>query len=204
MMEAMRASETSIYFSETTRCYISEVCNLKERFCLPLCQKLLWSNLSLIQSTPRPLSCGKGTGHNTVRRSQNSVYTNFYTALTTLHLPCRLSAYSLIRNLPNPIFIHSFSCSSQLEHRAPFGVPVITQINTHRKAPLDEWPARRRGLYLHRTTQHKNARDKDPCNFTHPVSEIRGCTSFRITLCFVVHLVKDFAILFNFSFLNRI
>jgi hypothetical protein len=28
---------------------------------------------------------------------------------------------------------------------------------------LDEWSARRRGLYLHRTTQHINTRDKHPC-----------------------------------------
>jgi hypothetical protein len=29
---------------------------------------------------------------------------------------------------------------------------------THGRTPLDEWTARRRGLYLHRTTQHINVR----------------------------------------------
>jgi hypothetical protein len=31
------------------------------------------------------------------------------------------------------------------------------------RTPLDELSARRRGLYLHRTTQHINTRDKHPC-----------------------------------------
>jgi hypothetical protein len=29
--------------------------------------------------------------------------------------------------------------------------------------PLDEWLARRKGFYLHRTTQHSYTRDKHPC-----------------------------------------
>jgi hypothetical protein len=29
--------------------------------------------------------------------------------------------------------------------------------------PLDDWSARRKGLYLHRTTQHINTSDKHPC-----------------------------------------
>jgi hypothetical protein len=36
-------------------------------------------------------------------------------------------------------------------------------IDTYGRTPLDEWSARRRGLYLHRTTQHRNTRDKHPC-----------------------------------------
>jgi hypothetical protein len=32
------------------------------------------------------------------------------------------------------------------------------QLDTHGRTPLDEWSARRRGLYLHRTTQHINTR----------------------------------------------
>jgi hypothetical protein len=46
-----------------------------------------------------------------------------------------------------------------------FGLPsgfLITHIETHGRTPLDEWSARRRGLYLHRTTQHINKRDKHP------------------------------------------
>jgi hypothetical protein len=31
---------------------------------------------------------------------------------------------------------------------------LITHIQTHGRTPLDEWSARRRDLYLHRTTQH--------------------------------------------------
>jgi hypothetical protein len=41
---------------------------------------------------------------------------------------------------------------------------VITHIlKTHGRTPLDEWSARRRDLYLHRTTQHINTRDNHPC-----------------------------------------
>jgi hypothetical protein len=29
---------------------------------------------------------------------------------------------------------------------------------THGRTPLDEWSARRKGLYLHRTTQHRNTK----------------------------------------------
>jgi hypothetical protein len=43
-----------------------------------------------------------------------------------------------------------------------FGLPfrgfLITHIQTHGTIPLDEWSARRRDLYLHRTTQHINNR----------------------------------------------
>jgi hypothetical protein len=31
-------------------------------------------------------------------------------------------------------------------------------IKTHGKTPLDEWSARRKGLYLHRKTQHRNTK----------------------------------------------
>jgi hypothetical protein len=40
---------------------------------------------------------------------------------------------------------------------------LITHTQTHGRIPLDEWSARRRGLYLHRTTQHIDTRDKHPC-----------------------------------------
>jgi hypothetical protein len=40
--------------------------------------------------------------------------------------------------------------------RAPFRVSVITHKKTHGRTALDEWSARRRDLYLHRTTQHIN------------------------------------------------
>jgi hypothetical protein len=40
---------------------------------------------------------------------------------------------------------------------------LITHIQTHGRTLLDEWSARRRSLYLHRTTQHINTTDKHPC-----------------------------------------
>jgi hypothetical protein len=57
--------------------------------------------------------------------------------------------------------INSFSCSSHLEHRAPFGVSVITHTKTHCRTPLDEWSARRRDLYLHRTTNTTYKRKRE-------------------------------------------
>jgi hypothetical protein len=35
---------------------------------------------------------------------------------------------------------------------------------TRGRTPVDEWSARRRDLYLHRTTQHINTTDKHPCS----------------------------------------
>jgi hypothetical protein len=46
----------------------------------------------------------------------------------------------------------------------PFRGFLMTHIQTHGRTPLDEWSARRRGLYLHRTTQHINTNDKHPCS----------------------------------------
>jgi hypothetical protein len=52
----------------------------------------------------------------------------------------------------------------------PFRSFLITHIQTHGRAPLDEWSARRRDLYLHRTTQQTNIhapsgiRTRDPSN----------------------------------------
>jgi hypothetical protein len=46
-----------------------------------------------------------------------------------------------------------FPVGSQLEQRAPFGV-VITHNSTHGRTPLDERSPCRRGLCIHRTTQH--------------------------------------------------
>jgi hypothetical protein len=61
--------------------------------------------------------------------------------------------------------IHSFTGAYSPERT--FGLPfqgfLITHIPTHGRTPLDEWSARRRDLYLHRTTQHINTRDKHPC-----------------------------------------
>jgi hypothetical protein len=45
----------------------------------------------------------------------------------------------------------------------PFRFSWSHTIDTYDRTPLDEWPARSRGLYLHRTTRHRNTRDKHPC-----------------------------------------
>jgi hypothetical protein len=61
-------------------------------------------------------------------------------------------------------FIHSFT--GAYSPRRTFGLPfrgfLITHIQTHGRTPLEEWSARHRGLYLHRTTQHINTTDKHP------------------------------------------
>jgi hypothetical protein len=52
-----------------------------------------------------------------------------------------------------------------------------TQLDTHGRTPLDEWSARRRDLYLHRTTQHitihapSGIRTLDPSN--QPAADLR-------------------------------
>jgi hypothetical protein len=54
--------------------------------------------------------------------------------------------------------------------QGPFSLALVSllgflwsHIQTHGRTPLDEGSARRRDLYLHRTTQHINTRDKHPC-----------------------------------------
>jgi hypothetical protein len=53
-------------------------------------------------------------------------------------------------------FMHSFtgSYSPGWTFALPFRGFLITHIQTHGRTTLDEWSARRRGLYLHRTTFH--------------------------------------------------
>jgi hypothetical protein len=53
--------------------------------------------------------------------------------------------------------------TAQIGPWLPFWGFSITHNYTNGRTPLDKWSARRRGLYLHRTTQHKNTRDKHPC-----------------------------------------
>jgi hypothetical protein len=60
------------------------------------------------------------------------------------------------------VFIH-FPFVPNLEHRAPFRGFCDHTYKTHRRTPLEEWSARLRDLYLHRTTQHINTTDKHPC-----------------------------------------
>jgi hypothetical protein len=50
----------------------------------------------------------------------------------------------------------------------PFRFSWSHTIDTYGRTPLDEWSARRRSLYLHRTTQHGNTRYKN-----HALSGIR-------------------------------
>jgi hypothetical protein len=73
------------------------------------------------------------------------------------------------------ISLHSFTgaYSPGWTFGLPFWGFLITHIQTHGRTPLDEWSARRRDLYLHRTTQHINTtnihalsgiRTSDPSN----------------------------------------
>jgi hypothetical protein len=73
----------------------------------------------------------------------------------------------------NKQFIH-FPFVPNLEYRAPFRGFCDHTYMTHGRTPLDEWSARRRGLYLHRTTKHidtetnintpREIRNRDPSN----------------------------------------
>jgi hypothetical protein len=65
-------------------------------------------------------------------------------------------------------FIHSFIHSQALiVQDSPlaslFRGFLITHIQIHGRTPLDEWSARRRDLYLRRTTQHVDTTEKRPC-----------------------------------------
>jgi hypothetical protein len=68
-------------------------------------------------------------------------------------------------------YIHSFSCRSQLEHRAPFGVPVITRTIRHTVGLLwtSDQPVSETSTY---TGQHN--RQTQETNF-HVPSGIRTC-----------------------------
>jgi hypothetical protein len=74
-----------------------------------------------------------------------------------VYLPL-LSAYRYIITH----FIHSFAgaYSPGWTFGLPFRCFLISHIQTHGRTPLDEWSARRRDLYLHKTTQHMNTRDR--------------------------------------------
>jgi hypothetical protein len=63
------------------------------------------------------------------------------------------------------VFINSFTdaCSPGWTFGLPFRGFFITHIQRHGRTPLDDLSARRRDLYLHRTTQHINKKDKHPC-----------------------------------------
>jgi hypothetical protein len=68
-------------------------------------------------------------------------------------------------------YIHSFSCRSQLEHRAPFAVPVITRTIRHTVGLLwtSDQPVAETSIY---TGQHN--RQTQETNF-HVPSGIRTC-----------------------------
>jgi hypothetical protein len=71
---------------------------------------------------------------------------------------------------------------------------LITHIQTHGRTPLDEWSARRRGLYLHRTTQHINISDKHPCpqRDSNPRSQQPTARSTRGLWNQVIHIFLKF------------
>jgi hypothetical protein len=57
-------------------------------------------------------------------------------------------------------FLRSFPTAEVFLNHSGFLDHII---DTYGITPLDEWSTRRRGLYLRRTTQHRNTRDKRPC-----------------------------------------
>jgi hypothetical protein len=68
-------------------------------------------------------------------------------------------------------------CAIQTEQCTPFSYGITAHVwalyssvlrllnlkQTHGRTPLDKWSGLRRGLYLNRTTQHINTRDKHLC-----------------------------------------
>jgi hypothetical protein len=80
-----------------------------------------------------------------------------------------INSYNTAFNVEiNSVFhnIHSFTgaYSPRWTFDLPFrGFSDHTHNYTHGRTPLDEWSARRRGLYLHRITQYINTTDKHPC-----------------------------------------
>jgi hypothetical protein len=69
--------------------------------------------------------------------------------LTLTNMKCRIGA------CPRRLYLHSFITGAYSQGYT-FGLPfrgfLIRHIQTHGRSPLDEWSARRRDLYLHRTT----------------------------------------------------
>jgi hypothetical protein len=90
----------------------------------------------------------------------HNVYKVFL-SLYTINRYCNLSTVQgyYIRS------IHSFAgaYSPGWTIGLPFRGFLITHIQIHGRTPLDELSARRRDLYLHRTTQHIDTTDKHPC-----------------------------------------
>jgi hypothetical protein len=77
-------------------------------------------------------------------------------------------------------FIYSQALIVQDGHLASLS-GFLDHTHTHGRTPLDEWSARRRGLYLHRTTQHTNIhapsmiRTRDPSNQAAADLRLRPC-----------------------------
>jgi hypothetical protein len=101
------------------------------------------------------------------------------TLVTATHMctegVCVLCVEILRQRSRNNKELHSFTgaYSPGWTFGLPFRWFLITHIQTRGRTPLDEWSARRRGLYLHRTTQHINTtnihvpsgiRTRDPSN----------------------------------------
>jgi hypothetical protein len=77
--------------------------------------------------------------------------------------PHKCTFFAMRRGAICPSIIHSsIFLSFPTGTQGPFwGFCDHTQLDIR---PLDEWSARRRDLYLHRTTHHINTRDKHPCS----------------------------------------
>jgi hypothetical protein len=128
-MKAIRFSETTVNFGQTTICKIPE-----DRYLHTI-------------DTPRTACCGA--------RSWSVAYMCEFWCSSVLRellieVSCKYLTFQSFTFLSFPGW----------NIRPTFGVSVIIHIQTHGRTPLDEWSARRRYLYLHRTTQHINTSDK--------------------------------------------
>jgi hypothetical protein len=75
--------------------------------------------------------------------------------------PFAIRLKHLVPDIKQYKYIHSFSCCSHVEHRAPFGVSVITYNETHgRLLWTSDQPVAETSTC--RITQHINTRDKHP------------------------------------------
>jgi hypothetical protein len=64
-----------------------------------------------------------------------------------------LSWIKLVQHLSTLFHHHQWLYSPSASHRR-----FRNRIKTHGRTPLDEWSACRKGLYVHRTTQHRNTK----------------------------------------------
>jgi hypothetical protein len=88
----------------------------------------------------------------------------FYSTLQFISFPWSEARFHIPCNASKNVRLISIQPSNgSIAQIGPWPPPLRFLDHTHSRTPLDEWSARHRGLYLHRTTQHINTRDKQPC-----------------------------------------